>query len=240
MTGRSRVSFSSAWVRIAGLCLASLLAFAKVAEDVLEHESGPFDDAVRGWVLAHQAGGARLAALWITNAAAPAPMVVLSLLLAAWLWQRKHRPAAAVLLLAPTVALTIFESLKFTVRRLRPPGAELLHIRTFAFPSGHVTTGTVILGSCAYLLAREGIVSRGSALTIGLVGPVLIGLTRVYLDVHWATDVLAGWATGGLVVALGIAGYELLLRERSPHGRGVQRELTGPIGRADAHGTRTP
>ncbi|MGI8547503.1 MAG: phosphatase PAP2 family protein [Gemmatimonadaceae bacterium] len=42
------------------------------------------------------------------------------------------------------------------------------------------------------MLWRERLISRGLAISVGVAGPLLVGLSRVYLDVHWATDVLGG------------------------------------------------
>ncbi|MGI8547632.1 MAG: phosphatase PAP2 family protein, partial [Gemmatimonadaceae bacterium] len=96
---------------------------------------------------------------------------------------------------------------------VRPPGAVTYHITTYSFPSGHATSATAIFVTAAYVLWRERLLSRGLAISVGVAGPLLVGLSRVYLDVHWATDVLGGWAAGLFVAALSAALYDRLRRK---------------------------
>jgi undecaprenyl-diphosphatase len=67
-----------------------------------------------------------------------------------------------------------------------------------------------------YVLARERIISWPVAILIGGSVPLVIGVTRLYLDVHWTTDVVAGWMVGLFVAAASAAVYELLRRSAPP------------------------
>lgn len=196
------------WVAIVGASVLALAFFAKVGEDVFQHESGSFDDAVRGWMLAHQVPALWTVFLVITYVGSAFVMVPFALVVAAWLWRGPHRRIAAVVVTAPAIADGVFNAIKSVFRRVRPIGAERLHLATYAFPSGHATTSTAVLVTIAYVLAREGMVSRRLAMALGIGGPLLVGVSRVYLDVHWTTDVLGGWALGLLVAALSAALYE--------------------------------
>jgi undecaprenyl-diphosphatase len=106
------------------------------------------------------------------------------------------------------VATALFVGIKDLFQRIRPAGALPLHLVSYSFPSGHATASTAVLVTLFYILAREGLLSHGVALVLGFLGPLLVGLSRVYLDVHWMTDVLGGWGLGLVVAALSAAAYE--------------------------------
>lgn len=195
-------------VLLGGLSVAALAACAKVGEDVLRHESGAFDEAVRDWALAHRSPALRRVLVAATYAGAPAVLVPASLATAAWLWRRRGLPIAAAVVTAPTVAVALFNAVKQRYARQRPAGAALLRQRTYSFPSGHATTSAAVLGTAGYVLWRERMLRGPAAVAVSTVGPAAIGASRVYLDVHWATDVLAGWSAGALVAALSATVYE--------------------------------
>ncbi|MGI8766159.1 MAG: phosphatase PAP2 family protein [Gemmatimonadaceae bacterium] len=206
------------WVYMVALATVALALLGKVGEDVFEHESTAFDNAVHMWIVAHQNPILFDIFLFITWIGSSVPVIVGTLALAVWLWRRRVRYVAAVVMTAAVGATGIFLVIKQFFHRIRPPGAIRLHVLTYAFPSGHATTSAAVFVTVAYVLARERILSRRNAVVLGVTGPLLIGASRIYLDVHWATDVLGGWAAGLLIAALSAALYERLR---------VSRTLTG-------------
>jgi undecaprenyl-diphosphatase len=73
----------------------------------------------------------------------------------------------------------------------------------------------------AYVLWREGLTGGRAALTLAALVPLLVGGSRLYLNVHWATDVLGGWCAG-----LFIAVFSAMLYDRYGHRRAVNREAS--------------
>jgi membrane-associated phospholipid phosphatase len=204
------------WIAIVVVSVFGLSLFASVGREVFEQETGGFDDAARTWVLAHQFAALSKAFRLITYIGSAYALTLLALIMAAWLWGSRGRHIAAVLVTAPAVAAVLFVGLKDLFRRVRPAGALPLHLVSYSFPSGHATASTAVLVALAYILAREGLLSHRVAVSLGFLGPLLVGLSRIYLDVHWTTDVLGGWGLGLVVAALSAAAYEHLRGRISP------------------------
>jgi membrane-associated phospholipid phosphatase len=202
-----------------GVSTAAIAAFAKVGEDVFNKETAPFDEPIRRWVLAHQIPAVRETFLIITRFGSPAVIFSGTAALAAWLWRERGLSIAGAVVMSPAVSLAIFSSIKRIYRRKRPEGGARLHELTYAFPSGHAAASAAVFGTASYVLWREGMLSRGVAESIAGTGALLVGASRVYLDVHWTTDVLGGWAVGSLVAAMSAAVYERVRTKTRRAGR---------------------
>ncbi len=125
-----------------------------------------------------------------------------------WLvWRRSAWPLA--LWVAATCALgtLLQQSLKALVDRPRPVWPDPVDSAHYAaFPSGHALTATVVCGLLLWLLRRYG-AGRAlwrTAVTAAVVSVVGVGLTRIWLGVHWPSDVVGGWLLGALLVALAV------------------------------------
>ena len=188
----------------------ALALFAKIGEDVFDHESTTFDGVVRNWAITHQSTvgfDVFYAVTWIGSTIV---LTAVAVACALWLWRSAGRRVAATVVTAPAIATAAFVVIKGLFHRARPAGALRLHELSYAFPSGHATTAAAVLVTIAYVFRRERILGGPSALLLGGGGSLLIGLSRIYLDVHWATDVLGGWAAGTFVAVLCASLYEYL------------------------------
>jgi undecaprenyl-diphosphatase len=110
------------------------------------------------------------------------------------------------LLGAATIALASagVEGVKAAVARERPDLLEpILVEHGFSFPSGHATLSMAAYGILAVLILRSRLPRpvRGTVVIVLAVLVVLVGISRIWLGVHYPTDVIAGWTTGALVVA---------------------------------------
>jgi undecaprenyl-diphosphatase len=132
---------------------------------------------------------------------------VLGPALLAW---RKRRREALEVFWAVAGAAILNQLFKTHFHRLRPDTALLPQLG-LSFPSGHAMIGTALYGCVAWLLWRHG---RHPLWAVGLLlWAALIGLTRIYLHVHYATDVLAGFVAGLGWLVLLRSGLHLWWRE---------------------------
>ncbi|MFE9096835.1 phosphatase PAP2 family protein [Streptomyces sp. NPDC007264] len=142
----------------------------------------------------------------------PVTMRVLAAAAVVWLLWR-YRARVLALWVVATVALGALaqQSLKAAVGRRRPVWPDPVDsAHNAAFPSGHAMTATVVCGLLLWLLRRYGAgrVLWRTALAVAVVSVVGVGLTRVWLGVHWPSDVVGGWLFGALLVALATMSYE--------------------------------
>ncbi|MGY6018952.1 phosphatase PAP2 family protein [Streptomyces spinosirectus] len=133
-----------------------------------------------------------------------------------WLvWRRSAWWTALWLAAAVAVGALLQQGLKAAVDRPRPVWRDPVDSAHYAsFPSGHAMTATIVCGLLLWLLHRYG-PGRAlwrTALAVALVSVLGVGLTRVWLGVHWPSDVLGGWLLGATVVALAVAVH----RRRQP------------------------
>ena len=202
------------WFLVVLFVTIALVGMAKVGEDVFAHESTSFDGAVQRWMLAHQYPFADRFFVLVTTIGGITGMCVLALLGAAYLWYRGRRRVAAGVLVAPVVAITLFNVVKRIYARPRPLGLGGRVDSSYSFPSGHATASAAVCCTLAYVLWREDLIKGRPALLLAIGLPLLIGGSRLYLNVHWATDVLGGWSAGLLIAVLSAALYDRYRRRR--------------------------
>ncbi|MFH8243016.1 phosphatase PAP2 family protein [Streptomyces sp. NPDC018321] len=129
-----------------------------------------------------------------------------------WLWfRRRDRWTAVWLGTTCLLGSLLQQALKAAVDRARPVWPDPVDSAHYAaFPSGHAMTATFVCGLLVWLLLHYD-TTRGvrlTALAVAVVSVVGVGVTRVWLGVHWATDVVGGWLLGTLVVAVAALVHE--------------------------------
>jgi len=184
----------------------SLFAFATLAEEVHEGETLSFDRkvllALRDPSDLSNPIGPRwlhIAMADLTNLGATAVLTVIVAIVCGFLFlSRRHH--AAVLVLAASIGGGLLSLLlKSLFDRPRPDVVvHLVGVSSASFPSGHALSSATLYLTLGVLLARVQTQRRLKIYTmsIGATLTILIGLSRVYLGVHYPTDVLAGWCIG--------------------------------------------
>ncbi len=116
------------------------------------------------------------------------------------------RPRLAVIIAVTLIASALFTDLvKDYIARPRPPGGALVPEAGYSFPSGHTLNSTATYGLLAFVAWRSRLPQaiRVAAVIVGVTVPILVGLSRIALGVHYPSDVLGGWLAGMAFVAFG-------------------------------------
>jgi undecaprenyl-diphosphatase len=191
--------------------------------------SDPFDRAVMGVVRSEVLRDPLAPLRWITelgSTAAVTIVAVLTFMIGVLIGPWRHGLAGAVTIGLASVGNQL---LKATVARARPDLLEPIVVEHgFSFPSGHSALGMVAYGVLAVLVMRSRLplAARRAAVAALAILVLLIGLSRVWLGVHYPTDVLAGWTAGAVIVLL----YARLTRSVSPEpaAAAVDADRAGP------------
>ena len=142
-------------------------------------------------------------------------VLLLVVLVGVILWRKRQAMLAAVFIVALIVEEISAYALKQLVGRERPsPSFSDYHANSFSFPSGHVLRASVLFGLLSYLLYRS---VKSSLLRLGIVlsyiiSVALVALSRVYLGIHYPSDVLASFLIGSALLTLIITGIEITIR----------------------------
>ena len=178
------------------------IAFLIVAVLVARRGGLPFDEpftawlqglplSIRFWDACTSLGGAFLILVGVA-------FVVAALL--------AGRPRLAVIVAITLIASALFTDLvKDYISRPRPTGGPLVPAPGYSFPSGHTLNSTATYGLLAFVAWRSRLPQaiRVAAVIVGVTVPILVGLSRIALGVHYPSDVLGGWLAGMAFVAFG-------------------------------------
>jgi undecaprenyl-diphosphatase len=193
------------WAALLSLGALGLLGLRPVGDAIFAHGMASMDGGVRHWALAHRSPALSTLFLAVTAVGGITGMRILSVLGAVDLWRRSRRRAAAGAFAVSPVAFGLFTIMKTIYARPRPPALGAPFADDYAFPSGHATMSAAVCCTLAYLYWRHGLVRREAALAFAILVPLLVGMSRVYLDMHWTSDVVGGWSVGLLVAIVAAA-----------------------------------
>lgn len=180
--------------------------FAIVALLVTTGRAAGFDRAILDQLRVAGRPGIAIGPVWLMQSAVPltwlgagivrAPLAICGALV---LFAARRRREAALLVGAWGLGLLLLNGLKLLFARARPDLAfRLVEVNALSFPSGHAMGAMILYPLLGLLFVRNRSIGIGAGLGIA----ILIGLTRVILGVHWASDVIGGWLLG---VALALA-----------------------------------
>ncbi|TAK56929.1 phosphatase PAP2 family protein, partial [Patescibacteria group bacterium] len=139
----------------------------------------------------------------ITSLFGPVNLIVAGLAIACFLMWKKRIHQALVFSFALLGGALFQSALKELVERVRPENATILE-KGFSFPSGHATMAVIFFCSLIYVFGGmiRNKISREIFGVVCLLLFVVVGFSRVYLNVHWVSDVIAGFALGAFWLTL--------------------------------------
>ena len=213
-----------------------VMTFVEIADDMTEADGQAFDQMVLHWM--QPVAGEPRGPWWFHEAAGDVTSLggisVLGLFAVAavgFLLIERKRLSALLLTLGLLGGVALSEGLKALFERERPPAPyQAVETLNASFPSGHALLSTVFYLSVAVMMTRAFPQKRLKAyvLGVGMTLAAMVGLTRVYLGAHWASDVLAGWCVGAAwAMALWLAAYAVARFQRT-HAAPLQDETTPP------------
>jgi undecaprenyl-diphosphatase len=195
-------------VLVATVLVASLsgFLFLTLTGEILEGDTRAFDEAILGALRTPQDLATPIGPDWLTKAVTDITslggVTVLALLTTvsvAYLLIIQRRITGLFLLASVSGGWLISSSVKIGVARPRPDLVpHLVEVHDLSFPSGHAMLSAVTYLTLGLLLAsnQSSRAARYYFVTVAVLLTLMIGLSRIYLGVHYPTDVLGGWSAG--------------------------------------------
>jgi undecaprenyl-diphosphatase len=214
------------------IALTGTYAFAKFAGHVRSGSTQAFDEAGLKWIAEHRPTGLEPIMLEITFLGTGVVVMMIVAVSAMFLGLTKHRYSALLLLIATGGGIVLNNLLKLGFGRPRPQIFDWgTSVVSWSFPSGHAMSATVAYSTIAYLAARlqRRHLHRVLTFLCAALLIILISISRLYLGVHYPSDVIAG-----IIIGLAWAGFcmatleaiQLYARNRAP--RFMRHEQLAP------------
>jgi membrane-associated phospholipid phosphatase len=167
--------------------------------------STSIDASITSWVVAHRTDALTTLARVLSTLGSQAVLLPVTATVAALLIARRRFVPAALLVVAWGGAIGLYNLTKHFVHRHRPPmHIWLTKVSGTSFPSGHATQSLATFLALALVAAVWLPRARGPGKVLAVLLGAGVGWSRVYLGVHWATDVGAGWLIAAAWIAIAV------------------------------------
>lgn len=206
-----------------------VMTFVEVADDMTEADGQAFDHSVLMAMRPYADDPGRPWGPWwlkeaaddITSLGGISVLGLFATIAVIFLVIQRKRLSALLLVVGLGVGVMLSEGLKSVFERERPPVAyQAVETINASFPSGHALLSAVFYLSLGVMLTRAFPQRRFKAFVLGvaILMTLLVGITRIYLAAHWASDVFAGWSVGAAwAMALWLISYAIDRHQRRHH-----------------------
>lgn len=174
------------------ILLGCMILFLAIAEDILDHEIWRFDHQVYQYISQFITEPVTMVFKLITNLSGAVFVVSITLLIVLWCKNKRYGKYIVINLVSITL---INQILKYIVQRPRPTEFRIIDETGYSFPSGHSMVSMAFYGFIIYLMyhyVENKYLKWGMCTLLTLLIP-LIGISRIYLGVHYASDVIGGF-----------------------------------------------
>lgn len=198
------------------VAFAGTWAFAEIADAIQDGDAiQRFDDAIMVWISEHRIPLLEAFLIELTVLGSWVVIAVVVGVVSLFLGIFHRRWSVILLLVSSAGGVVITQLLKFGFDRERPQLFEWAdHVVTSSFPSGHAASAAIAYGTIAYLVARlhESALVRALILVITTLTILMVAASRLYLGVHYPSDVVAGLLIGLAWAAFCMAALEATQR----------------------------
>jgi undecaprenyl-diphosphatase len=184
---------------VLGLFAGALFVFTYTAHEVFAENEENFDDTVFHFVASHLTTAALTSFMKAVTYFASARFLQIAYgIVLLFYIVRKHFKRAAEIAAIGFGGFLLNYFMKLLFHRLRPPHPLIAPLQNFSFPSGHATSGFIFYGLLSYLLWKTKLAASFKYVVIVLLilFSLLIGFSRIYLRLHYPSDVVAGFCCG--------------------------------------------
>jgi membrane-associated phospholipid phosphatase len=215
-----------------GGALVLLYLFSELTEDLLRNEFSNLDNNFELWIHSFANPALDLFFNFFTTIGGFTGIAILTVLSFGFLLWRRHFFSGIMLLLAVGGGVIINLVLKELFRRPRPElwPSTFPQPDSFSFPSGHSTLSLCFFGILIWIIFQ---LLKNWRLKIGLAVLLvfcilMVGLSRIYFGVHYPTDVVGGYLSGGFWLLLLVSGDAIFTRMHLPRSRDIIPPSVGP------------
>lgn len=207
-------------VLVTGCFAVALLTGHLAVVDAVEDASAVarLDAPVHAWFVAHRTGLLDPVMVEVSAVGGTLGMGALTLVAAVLLLRSGRRAHALIVVVGSVCGELLGDGAKLLYQRARPPVADQLVVATsYALPSGHSLGAIATVGVVAAVAVQlwPGRARRVAVVVLAAAVVLLIGTSRLYLGVHWLTDVLSGYLLGGAWLAVCVGGITIAEHRRA-------------------------
>ncbi|MGN7401839.1 phosphatase PAP2 family protein [Cytobacillus praedii] len=196
----------------------SLLAFSFMAFFVSANKVVQFDSTIITFVQGFENSSLTAVMKFFTFIGDTNSVIVLSILVITFLYAvLKHRVELILFIVAIIGSAVLNQLLKYSFQRARPELHRLIEIESYSFPSGHAMNAFTVYTIISFLLWRH-IPSRAGRILLIIISALMIftiGISRIYLGVHYPSDIIAGYFASACWLGLAIWFFQKYQKNRS-------------------------